>query len=260
MIQNGKKKGAEFCKGFAPVLKKALEYMARNPDDKIKKSILRILRIWEERGVYEPTLIKEFESTYRKTWDDLHGPDVDELLEEAIESRGKKGEKKDKDKDKEDRKRRHHHHAKSKEHEKKAKASKKSKEASASASASSGSGGSQSQHKHQSQGYSTSSGNAGEAESGPSASTSASKSVDEGDGHPPDVKDGGAGGGARKSKSREMDVNSLRKRVLEREEERTNTIEEWEVDGVTQLEIKLSPSPYKEPPTEEELIAFVKVG
>lgn len=41
--------------------------------------------------------------------------------------------------------------------------------------------------------------------------------------------------------------------------EATNTIDEWEVDGVAQLEIKLSPSPYKEPPTEDDLIQMVKV-
>ncbi|OXA46699.1 Regulation of nuclear pre-mRNA domain-containing protein 1B [Folsomia candida] len=67
VIQNSKKKGGDFGKLFAPCLKKALEYMARNPEDKMKKSILH------------------FESSYRKMWDDLHGPDVDELLEEAIE-------------------------------------------------------------------------------------------------------------------------------------------------------------------------------
>jgi len=60
----------------------------------------------------------------------------------------------------------------------------------------------------------------------------------------------------KKSRSRstkEME-QELRKRALED----TNTIQEWEVDGVSQLEIKLSPSPYKEPPTEEELLAYIK--
>jgi regulator of Ty1 transposition protein 103 len=71
-VQNSKKKGGDFCKPFAPVLKKALEYMARNPDDKMKRSILRILRIWEERAVYDIPLIKDFESSYRKMWDDLN--------------------------------------------------------------------------------------------------------------------------------------------------------------------------------------------
>lgn len=40
--------------------------------------------------------------------------------------------------------------------------------------------------------------------------------------------------------------------------EATNTIEEWEVDGVTQLEIKLEATPFKEPPTEDYLIQMVK--
>jgi hypothetical protein len=39
-------------------------------DEKTRKSIERILQIWEERGVYEPKLIKEFRrglGTYQTT-------------------------------------------------------------------------------------------------------------------------------------------------------------------------------------------------
>lgn len=57
-----------------------------------------------------------------------------------------------------------------------------------------------------------------------------------------------------RSKKEEIET-ALRKRNMEA----TNTIEEWEVDGVSQLEIKLSPSPYKEPPTEDDLIQMIKV-
>jgi regulator of Ty1 transposition protein 103 len=61
VIQNSKKKGPEFGKEFGNVLRKAFENMAvPESDDKTRKSIERILQIWEERGVYEPKLIKEF--------------------------------------------------------------------------------------------------------------------------------------------------------------------------------------------------------
>jgi regulator of Ty1 transposition protein 103 len=61
VIQNSKKKGPEFGKEFGNVLRKAFENMAvPESDEKTRKSIERILQIWEERGVYEPKLIKEF--------------------------------------------------------------------------------------------------------------------------------------------------------------------------------------------------------
>ncbi|XP_023703744.1 regulation of nuclear pre-mRNA domain-containing protein 1B [Cryptotermes secundus] len=61
VIQNSKKKGPEFGKEFGNVLRKAFESMAvPENDEKTRKSIERILQIWEERGVYEPKLIKEF--------------------------------------------------------------------------------------------------------------------------------------------------------------------------------------------------------
>lgn len=56
--------------------------MARIPDEKTKNCILRILKIWEDRVIYEGNLIKDFESSYRKAWNDLHGSDFQELLEE----------------------------------------------------------------------------------------------------------------------------------------------------------------------------------
>lgn len=61
VIQNSKKKGPEFGQEFGNVLRKAFENMAvPESDEKTRKSIERILQIWEERSVYEPKLIKEF--------------------------------------------------------------------------------------------------------------------------------------------------------------------------------------------------------
>lgn len=203
--------------------------MARNPEDKTKKSLLRILKIWEDRGIYESPLIKEFESSYRKTWDDLNGPDVDELLEEAIENpkpkpshppkdkikSGKSGKHSRKDKERESRKR-HHHHAKA--------------------------GGDIAPVETST---STSTSPAVGAEPATAEQTQADK--DEVD----------AREKLEKRRKRSKGLENLRKRAMM--EDDMNTIQEWEVDGVSQMEIKLSPSPYKDPPTEEELLACIKV-
>ncbi|XP_063244707.1 regulation of nuclear pre-mRNA domain-containing protein 1B [Bacillus rossius redtenbacheri] len=60
VIQNSKKKGPEFGKEFATVLKRAFENIdIPENDKKIKRNIERLLQIWEERGVYDSKLIKE---------------------------------------------------------------------------------------------------------------------------------------------------------------------------------------------------------
>lgn len=82
VIQNSRKKSAEFGKSFAPILKKTFEHIARIPAEKTKNCILRILKIWEDRAIYEVNLIKDFESSYRKAWNDLHGSDFQELLQD----------------------------------------------------------------------------------------------------------------------------------------------------------------------------------
>nr|CAD7444822.1 unnamed protein product [Timema bartmani] len=61
VIQNSKKKGPEYGKEFATVLRKAFEAMAvPENDEKTRRSLGRILQIWEERGVYDSKLITEF--------------------------------------------------------------------------------------------------------------------------------------------------------------------------------------------------------
>jgi hypothetical protein len=205
VIQNSRKKGGEFGKSFGPIFKKALEYMARNPDDKTKKSILRILKIWEERGIYEPTLIKDFESSYRKAWDDLHGPDVDELLDGITtppQQTSNKADSNDKEESGGDNK------------NSSGERSKRDKDKSSSKSEG------KKRHSHDSAGSHSS------------------------DRH----------GKKRQRTKREEIEQALRKRSME---EMTNTIEEWELDGVTQIEIRLSPSPYKDPPTEDELLVVI---
>lgn len=61
VIQNSKKKGPEYGDAFSTILAKAFKDIAQRCDeDKTFKSLDRILKIWEERGVYDAEKIKEF--------------------------------------------------------------------------------------------------------------------------------------------------------------------------------------------------------
>lgn len=63
VIQNSKKKGPEFGKEFATVLPKAFEHL-KVFDEKIKRSLTRLLNIWEDRGVYDKVQIAEFKAAF----------------------------------------------------------------------------------------------------------------------------------------------------------------------------------------------------
>lgn len=61
VIQNSKRKGPEFGKEFGSVLKKAFEHFSLPEcDEKTIRNLNRILQVWEERGVYDSKMIKEF--------------------------------------------------------------------------------------------------------------------------------------------------------------------------------------------------------
>lgn len=66
VIQNGKKKGTEFGAEFEGTLKRAFEHLSTSSggDDKTKQGILKILKIWEDRGVYEHKVIKEWKTFF----------------------------------------------------------------------------------------------------------------------------------------------------------------------------------------------------
>lgn len=67
VIQNSKKKGPEYSESFSTILAKAFKDISqRCEDDKTFKSLDRILKIWNERGVYESDKIKEFEENLAK--------------------------------------------------------------------------------------------------------------------------------------------------------------------------------------------------
>lgn len=61
VIQNSKKKGPEYSESFSTILSKAFKDISQKcEDEKTFKSLDRILKIWNERGVYEPDKIKDF--------------------------------------------------------------------------------------------------------------------------------------------------------------------------------------------------------
>lgn len=61
IIQNSKKKGPEYGKEFAKVLKGAFEHMSTIEDEeKTKNSLSRLLSIWVDRAVYDELQIAEY--------------------------------------------------------------------------------------------------------------------------------------------------------------------------------------------------------
>jgi regulator of Ty1 transposition protein 103 len=67
VIQNSKKKGPEYGKEFALVLKKAFKLIGNiKCSEKTRKRLDRILDIWEERTVYDKKQIQEFKRLLHK--------------------------------------------------------------------------------------------------------------------------------------------------------------------------------------------------
>ncbi|XP_052059851.1 regulation of nuclear pre-mRNA domain-containing protein 1B-like isoform X3 [Mytilus californianus] len=62
VIQNSKKKGPEFTRDFATVMTDAFASATKDAEEKTKKSVDRILNIWQERGVYSKNTIDKIKS------------------------------------------------------------------------------------------------------------------------------------------------------------------------------------------------------
>uniref|UniRef100_A0A336LUV4 CSON005472 protein n=1 Tax=Culicoides sonorensis TaxID=179676 RepID=A0A336LUV4_CULSO len=78
VIQNSKKKGPEYGKEFSITLKDAFKHVAETcKGEDIFNRLDRILSIWEERGVYESKLIKEwFDALHSITGTSASGMEV----------------------------------------------------------------------------------------------------------------------------------------------------------------------------------------
>ncbi|XP_013790680.1 regulation of nuclear pre-mRNA domain-containing protein 1B-like isoform X2 [Limulus polyphemus] len=60
VIQNSKKKGPEFSREFLSVLCKAFHNVTDVPDEKTQIGVKKILKVWEDRNVYNNNDIEEF--------------------------------------------------------------------------------------------------------------------------------------------------------------------------------------------------------
>lgn len=71
VIQNSKKKGPEYGKEFGKTLRNAFTHIGEtcSSDDKTLGSLGRILKIWEERGVYDEKLIQEYRNALNNVSD-----------------------------------------------------------------------------------------------------------------------------------------------------------------------------------------------
>ncbi|VVC40969.1 Hypothetical protein CINCED_3A010464 [Cinara cedri] len=67
VLQNGKKKGPEYGQEFGKELAKAFKQISiNNYTAKIRQSLIRVLDIWEDRGVYSKAQIDEFKDNFCK--------------------------------------------------------------------------------------------------------------------------------------------------------------------------------------------------
>jgi len=66
VIQNSKKKGPEFSQEFEGVLPYAFHHVLKDADEKTRGSCMRLLTIWQERGVYDAGFIQAIKQTKSK--------------------------------------------------------------------------------------------------------------------------------------------------------------------------------------------------
>lgn len=73
VIQNSKKKGPEFKNEFRKLLPRSLQLVSREKGDSLRKSVERIVSVWEDRNVFEPDVIIRFKSLLGITDHDIIG-------------------------------------------------------------------------------------------------------------------------------------------------------------------------------------------
>ncbi|KAA0706522.1 Regulation of nuclear pre-mRNA domain-containing protein 1B [Triplophysa tibetana] len=74
VIQNSKKKGPEFTKDFETVLVDAYSHVARDGDDNCKRSMERLLNIWQERSLYRADFIQQLKLAIEDSDSPKHKP------------------------------------------------------------------------------------------------------------------------------------------------------------------------------------------
>uniref|UniRef100_UPI00358F1253 regulation of nuclear pre-mRNA domain-containing protein 1B-like n=1 Tax=Myxine glutinosa TaxID=7769 RepID=UPI00358F1253 len=93
-IQNSKRKGPEFTRDFAPFLIDGFRHVAKGADDCVRRSLDRVLQIWQERVVYEAEFLEEIR---RAVHGDGKPVDVAPKKHVMVEERIEKGDERRKD-------------------------------------------------------------------------------------------------------------------------------------------------------------------
>jgi regulator of Ty1 transposition protein 103 len=64
IMQNSRKKGAEFCMGFSKVIPAAIQHVyTKEADEPTRKAIMRLLDVWQERMILSGSLINDLRKT-----------------------------------------------------------------------------------------------------------------------------------------------------------------------------------------------------
>ncbi|XP_055368726.1 regulation of nuclear pre-mRNA domain-containing protein 1A-like isoform X1 [Betta splendens] len=84
VIQNSKRKGPEFTQDYAPVIVDAFKHVYREGEEGCKKQLGRVLSIWQERGVYENSLLDQLSQVLygdkkakKRSYEDIQPDDAD---------------------------------------------------------------------------------------------------------------------------------------------------------------------------------------
>lgn len=59
VLQEGRKKGREYMDEYAKVLPRAMRALHKSGDEKMRKSVARLINLWTERGVFNPVNLKQ---------------------------------------------------------------------------------------------------------------------------------------------------------------------------------------------------------
>lgn len=91
VIQNSKKKGPEYGSSYTPILGKAFKHISHHcEDEKTFNSLKRILDVWEERGVYEKEMIKEWKDALKTPKKSSHSSNSNNKAKEESSSSKKR--------------------------------------------------------------------------------------------------------------------------------------------------------------------------
>ncbi|XP_013861206.1 regulation of nuclear pre-mRNA domain-containing protein 1A isoform X1 [Austrofundulus limnaeus] len=82
VIQNSKRKGPEFTQDFAPLIVDAFKHVYREGEESCKKQLGRVLSIWQERAVYEQSLLEQLSQVLdgdkkakKRSYEKIHSDD-----------------------------------------------------------------------------------------------------------------------------------------------------------------------------------------